>query len=552
MDVKEVRSALEAVESGEEPRSEEVEYLEQQGLVDVMSKDEHQERRRHATESEVIDKELGKYREVYDFLGERTDELDSRINSVKGALKDLLTLRRADRKEKYEILSEMREGLEEDTISPGKEEIQQRRELEEELDRYVETKLGHVDVSGEGYNWMEEIDVREDQIGDRDFQEFVEDVESFYDRLDDRYEQFLGMRELFEEDGFDERDSKVIDAALSLSLADKDQEDIYDWAMEVNSFLYEHDWKSYDRLRVVSKLAKQEGDTEEVIQEFDEVYDKMIEDGHSSNYKTLVEAAQLREALGETAEEKYDRFMDIRSELGDQGWSEGKHITNYIASKLAQREGKPEELAEEHHEVDSSIWGLGFTESSETGFAALTLTSMDMDRDEQLERMDQAYELMTQDGRWSDRKQHYPAAAATALMPSTPGANVKVLDDFTERLKEDGFKNVTDRAVPLIVGAYQDTVEASLEEELSDIDRQQLQREELDDSFLLDTAVIYTPLVLEALDNNPSMMDDMSSLEMADLDFDTGMNTGFDTHEIGGGLDTGVGGGMDMGGGGMI
>lgn len=44
----------------------------------------------------------------------------------------------------------------------------------------------------------------------------------------------------------------------------------------------------------------------------------------------------------------------------------------------------------------------------------------------------------------------------------------------------------------------------------------------------------------------------MISLEMNDLDFDTGMDTGFDVHDLGGGLDTGVGGWMDMGGGGMI
>lgn len=557
MRVQDVHSALESVEKGERPDQEQVEYLQDKGLVDVMPDEEYESQREVADEREVISEELKKYEDAKSFLDNRTDNLESRINSISGAVKDILTLNRSDRKNRYEKLSELQEMVEEDIISPAESEIEDKEALAAELDDYVDTGLGYVDVSDEGEYWMREIEVREGQIDDTEFEEFSEDVESFYDRIDDRYERFLEMLELFEEDGFDEIDSRVTDAALSLSLVEGDLEEVYERAMKVNSWFYEHDWGSYDRLKVVSKLAAQEGDIDEIIEEFDEIYDEMLEDDHSANYRTLLEAAQLREAEGGSTEEKYERFRKIEQELEEQGWSERSAVTCHIASKLAQREGSPEELAEEHYEVDSATWDE-FSESAETGVAALALMRGNADLEQQVARFEDTYDLMKDVG-WNDRKEFYPAAAAASLMPGTVENNVHVLDRVTEKMKDDGFKNVTRRAIPLVTGAYQDTLqEAFSEEEISRLREKETERDTLQDDILLETAIIYAPLVLEALDSEPSMgMEEMSSFDVMD---DFGMDTGFDSHDFGTGtgfdhgtgIDTGVGGGMDMGGGGVI
>ena len=247
------------------------------------------------------------------------------------------------------------------------------KNLSSTLNTYTSAGKGYARITQAGLDMIETLKVRMPRIAETELEEAEAEIAAIKNAIDKRHKRFLEMLDYLEANDYDSSDKRVVSFALSLSGLEGSIHQIYERACVVDSYLYEQDWDSYDRLKSVFSLVSQPGNIRALIDEFDQIFDMMIENGHGACFATLSEAAGITKIEALIPREKYNRFEALREALDKRAWDASSALTNYLAYNLARRTGKPDEIAEKFRNRELALVNEGASDCHESGMAALIL-----------------------------------------------------------------------------------------------------------------------------------------------------------------------------------
>ncbi|MFA6097743.1 MAG: hypothetical protein WC788_09055 [Candidatus Paceibacterota bacterium] len=320
---------------------------------------------------------------------------------------------------------------------------------------YSKTSGGYAMLLDKGKERLKQLRVGSSRLENVLFESFEQELEKINQEIDARYKRFRSMHELLIKEGFNNT-RKVIHFAISLSALPDDEENIYRRAGVINDYLYNKGWTSYQRLRIASLVAVQEGDIDKLRDELGEILTLMVDDGHSKSYSTWSEAALIMKIRENSPIEKYQRFNRMREEFFKKGWQIGSAATCFISANMAQMEGQETEIASQVDALEKNIISKGRTDSVESGITAMILMNARGSVSERGDRFNETFETMVRKG-WEEDTSNYAAAAIVSILPGTIEENILLLDEVRKRLEKDGFTSeLTNRAAVIVAGGMKE------------------------------------------------------------------------------------------------
>ncbi|KYK25464.1 hypothetical protein AYK26_06015 [Euryarchaeota archaeon SM23-78] len=459
MECKQVFQILNQLDKTEQVELEkkDVSFLEKNGLILFLREPEYRRNNSNISRIPSLEKQLencenaaNHYKNSMDYLGNNLKSGWHRFwwNKIK---KEPEKIKKEEIDFEYTKVMYKKETKKKEQLE---NQIAKLNELKKGLEGYVETNQGFMKLTEQSSERIRQLSARMPRLEGVSYNDFVKELEQIWQSVQKRYERFKKMYDFMVEKGF-EKESEVIDCALALSNLEGRIENIYNRAMVINNYLYNNDWDSYDRLRIVSAVATQKGRIDQLKDHLKEMFIIMVNDEHKKTYSTWGEAAAIIRIPQGDAKAKYERFDKMCDELHKLGWSDRSAETCYIAAHLARREGKESIIAKNHRKLEKKlIEEAGIKDSTESGIAALILMNAKESMDKKAANFKQAFETMQEYG-WKNENEYYAAAAGTCLMPGSIEENVQLLDKVYAMLKKDEFKyNLTNRALKIISGGY--------------------------------------------------------------------------------------------------
>jgi hypothetical protein len=432
--------------------SDELLFLTEKGLVSLVSLDEYQLKSEDLKNLAIRRQELSHAKVLRTGFKKTTGDLQDGLDSgwhTFWSKKSTIAAEKVELEKCNQLMAENQAKIDQLEV-----EISRLEKLEGELEECIRLRDSYVALSENGNHLLPFLAAGISKAENRPYEEFEKAFLLMEAAIRSRCERFLEMYKYLRSNGFNS-DSKVIQTALSLSGLDGTVEEVWEKAKVVNDFFYEHDWRSYDRLRIVSSVTSLPGDIHELRDKLEEIFRVMTQGGHSKCYATWSEAAALLKIPSGDAEEKYRRYEDMREALAKRGWRKGSSASCIIAANLSQRSGEPESIAEEFRTLEKKLVERGRNDSIESGIASLILMGMKGTLDERADRFVEVFQAMK--ARSWGSTDDYPAAAVLTLTPGTPEENVLRLAQTRKWLRDNGFSNdLNMRSATLVAGCFRD------------------------------------------------------------------------------------------------
>ena len=244
------------------------------------------------------------------------------------------------------------------------------------------------------------------------------------------------------------RASSSEDLALSLAVAGKNA----DGVKGIDAYLVkEVESDSYEDgiLRTIAAIATSKN-PKAIQKATAQVYEKMTDDGHSSNPETLFEAALIASIPGGNAKSKYSRFTSVEKAVRSKGFDTGDDFYSVVATLAAMR-GTPGNLAGQLSKTYDALEEQGCTDSSSLGIATIMLMEYAGQPNKRTERFASTHNALVRAG-MSDKRAYYPVAAALSVAYD-PGEAAFLARKTISMLEKQGIKDgVWESAATLLTG----------------------------------------------------------------------------------------------------
>lgn len=452
MDAKQAYRILDVLSKGKSPHLEDdsVSFLRENHLIQAITEKDYQKRHSDSRRLEIVARELEECRQNTERYRAKAASLRRKVDS---GWHKLWTSAINELREKNE-LSAAEADFKSSSEKFGRTESEMKK-LEQavvDIDNYIKIPGGYARISKFGAEMTERLGRALPRLKDISYEKFDKEFWEVNQAIEKKYSRGLSFYSALVKEGFSKY-SEVVQFGLALSNMGGDFQEIYKRAMVINNYLYNQKWTSYERLPIVSAVAAQEGDIHKLKDAMVEMFLLLIEKGNSKGYATWSEAAACLKIKGSSAMEKFERYDRLQDALNERQWGRGTAATCYIASNLAQKEEDVVALAEQFRNLEKKIVERGRNDCIQSGIAALMLMDYEGTPDEKADRFNETFMAMCRYG-WEKDTKYYAAAGIVSLVPWTVEENVKWLDDITERLKKEGYSNVTDIALPIICGGF--------------------------------------------------------------------------------------------------